>query len=461
VRRGDSAARLDPQYQEVNRRKRAYYASPRYPMVPLGTLATFIQYGISERANTAGLGVPMIRMSNLQANGWDLSDLKHIELDDADLDRYRLLKGDLLFNRTNSKELVGKCEAFGEDGDWVFASYLIRVRLDTQRAVPGFVSAFLNSPAGRIQIDQVSRQVAGMSNVNAEELRDLLIPLPDIAVQKRLLAELETARIERDRSLASSTDLLTSLDRYVLDALGIYPNEADQRLFAVRFSDVRQRLDADYHSPRFQKLRRAIESSKYNTRRLNELTVFMRSGFAAGRQDQAHGDDAGVPHLRPLNLNAWGELSIAETKRVPASAVSAGDYIQRGEVLFNNTNSAEWVGKSAVFDLEEACACSNHMTRICLKGGNDSYFFAALLNAFRGIGYFSALSTFFNNQAGINTSTLGDLRIPVPDMDVQQAIANAIRDRKHEAARLRAHAEALWQKAREQFAQQLLKADLS
>ena len=65
----------------------------------------------------------------------------------------------------------------------MFASYLIRVRLDTQRAIPGFVSAFLNSPAGRIQIDQVSRQVAGMSNVNAEELRELLIPLPEIDEQ--------------------------------------------------------------------------------------------------------------------------------------------------------------------------------------------------------------------------------------------------------------------------------------
>ena len=75
MRRGESAARLDSQYQEVNRRKRACYASPRYPMVPLGKLATFIQYGISERANTAGLGVPMIRMNNLQTNGWDLSDL--------------------------------------------------------------------------------------------------------------------------------------------------------------------------------------------------------------------------------------------------------------------------------------------------------------------------------------------------------------------------------------------------
>lgn len=137
----------------------------------------------------------------------------------------------------------------------------------------------------------------------------------------------------------------------------------------------------------------------------------MRSGFAAGRQDQAQGDEAAVPHLRPLNLNAWGELSISETKSVPASRVKEDDYLEQGEVLFNNTNSAEWVGKSTVFDLDTPCACSNHMTRISLNAGVEPHFVAALLNAFRGIGYFSALSTFFNNQAGINTSTLAALRM--------------------------------------------------
>lgn len=399
----------------------------------------------------------MIRMNNLQASGWDLRDLKHIELDSVLLDRYRLLKGDLLFNRTNSKELVGKCEAFAEDGDWVFASYLIRVRLDTQRALPGFVAAFLNSPAGRIQIDQVSRQVAGMSNVNAEELRDLLIPLPAIEEQRRLLSELDTTRIERDQALAKANALLSSLDRYLLDALSIYPEEEHHRLFAVRLGEVRNRLDADYHSPRFQRLRQAIEVSKYPTCRLAEAAVYMRSGFAAGRQDQARGEDAGVPHLRPLNLNAWGELSIVETKRVPATSVGESDCIKRGEILFNNTNSAEWVGKSAVFDLEELCACSNHMTRISLRAGNDPYFVAALLNAFRGIGYFSALSTFFNNQAGINTATLGNLRIPIPALKVQREIAEAIRSRKQQAVQLRAHADAAWHAARERFEQQLLK----
>jgi type I restriction enzyme, S subunit len=437
-------------------RKRVYYATPLFPLVPLIQLATFVQYGSSERANTAGLGVPMIRMNNLQANGWDLSDVKHIELDEKTLDRYRLKHGDLLFNRTNSKELVGKCEVFKEDGNWVFASYLIRVQLAAESVLPEFVSSFLNSPAGRIQIDQVSRQIAGMSNVNAEELRRLEVPLPPMDVQRQLVDELETARRVRDCDLAESVRLFTSLDRYVLDALSIYPDDEQRRTFSVRQSDVRLRFDADYHSPRFQRLRLAIAQSKFQARRLGDLVLFMRSGFAAGRQDQAQGDEAAVPHLRPLNLNAWGELSISETKSVPTSSVGEGDLVTLGEVLFNNTNSAEWVGKSAVFDLTMVCACSNHMTRLHLREGIDPYFLTSLLNAFRGIGYFSALSTFFNNQAGINTQTLSALLVPVPPLNDQQSIAAEIRRRKADATRLRSQAEIVWREARVRFEQQLL-----
>jgi len=456
VRRGESQARLDPQYQELERRKRAYYLNALFPLTPIGALATFVQYGISERANTAGLGVPIIRMNNLQANGWDFSDIKHIELDEAELDRYRLLKGDLLFNRTNSKELVGKCEVFEESGDWVFASYLIRVRIDAHRTLPQFISSFLNCPAGRIQIDQVSRQIAGMTNVNAEELRLLEIPLPPLDVQRCLVVELDSARAERDHALAEADRLLHSIDKYVLAELAILPEADGRRVFAVRLNQVKPRLDADYHSPYFQRLRRSIEQSKHATKNLGDLALFMRTGFAAGRQDQAKGDEAAVPHLRPLNLNPWGELSIAETKSVPASRVKEDDYVGKGEVLFNNTNSAEWVGKTTVFDLETPCACSNHMTRIALKPGIDPHFVAALLNAFRGIGYFSALSTFFNNQAGINISTLAELRVPVPDTETQSSIAREVVSRKDKARELQIHAETVWREARERFEQQLL-----
>lgn len=302
----------------------------------------------------------------------------------------------------------------------------------------------------------IRKHGATVHSINTPELLKLEIPLPPLDVQRRLVAELDAARAERDRSLSEADRLLSSVDKYVLAELAILPEADSRRVFAVRRAQVQPRLDADYHSPYFQRLRRAIEQSKHATRNFGDLAVFMRSGFAAGRQDQAQGNEVAVPHLRPLNLNAWGELSIAETKSVPVSRVKEDDYLKQGEVLFNNTNSAEWVGKTTVFNLETPSACSNHMTRISLNAGVEPHFVAALLNAFRSIGYFSALSTFFNNQAGINASTLAQLRVPIPNFETQQAIAAEVVNRKRDARRLKNHAETVWRTARERFEQQIL-----
>jgi type I restriction enzyme S subunit len=327
--------------------------------------------------------------------------------------------------------------------------------VETDEIDRGFFTDALRSS---ICLDQMLRRSSGGNYpaITEEELANTVVPLPPLDVQRRLVAELDAARAERDRALAKAERLLTSIDKYVLAELAILLEPDPRRVFAVRRAQVQPRLDADYHSPYFQRLRRAIEHSKHASLNLGELAVFMRSGFAAGRQDQAQGDEAAVPHLRPLNLNAWGELSIAETKSVPASRVKEDDYLEQGEVLFNNTNSAEWVGKTAVFELDTPCACSNHMTRIALNPGIEPHFVAALLNAFRGIGYFSALSTFFNNQAGINTATLAALRVPVPDFETQTAIAEEVVQRKNEARRLQDHAETVWRTARSRFEQQLL-----
>lgn len=322
-----------------------------------------------------------------------------------------------------------------------------------------FIWAVLSMPRLLYAAQGAFTGSSGHQRVPASFLEQLEIPVPPLDVQNRLVNELDAARVERDRAMVEAERLLGSIDSHVLAELAILPEADHRRVFAVRLAQAQPRLDADYHSPYFQRLRRAIELSRHANRNLGELTVFMRSGFAAGRQDQAHGHESAVPHLRPLNLNAWGELSITETKSVPASRVKDDDYLTHGEVLFNNTNSAEWVGKTAVFELDAPCACSNHMTRIALKPDVEPHFVAALLNAFRGIGYFSALSTFFNNQAGINTSTLAALRVPVPDFATQQAIAIEVVKQKKEARRLQDHAATIWQQARERFEQQLLKGD--
>jgi restriction endonuclease S subunit len=180
------------------------------------------------------------------------------------------------------------------------------------------------------------------------------------------------------------------------------------------------------------------------------------SGFAAGSGDQTEATE-GVPHLRPTNITATGEVTLAGSKFVPDASIAAADFLNPGEILFNNTNSTLWVGKSAVFNLAESCACSNHITRVRLTNPKHSpTYFAGLLNSLRSMGYFAALATNFNNQAGINADTLGRLRLPVPAPKLQLAIAAEIDRRNAESRKLRVEARAGWAKAQQAFEDALL-----
>ena len=160
--------------------------------------------------------------------------------------------------------------------------------------------------------------------------------------------------------------------------------------------------------------------------------------------------------MRPLNLDIFGQVSLEGTKFVPKESVTIENLCASGEVLFNNTNSTEVVGKSAVFNLEQPCACSNHMTRLKPRHGINPEYLAAALNSLRRIGYLGLLSTNFNNQAGINVETLSQLRVPQPTLVEQETIAAEVVRRREESRRLRAEAEADWQAAKRWFEEQLL-----
>lgn len=230
MRRGEIEARFDCNYWASTRQLNDRYAAPRYPLEPLGENAAVVQYGCSDLANEDGRGLRMVRMNNLQDDEWDFTDVKRVPLGLREARRYRLQRGDLLFNRTNSKELVGKCGVFDEKGVLVFASYLIRVRLNESKLLPQFAALFLNSPAGRIQIDRVSRQIIGMTNVNAEELRELMIPLPPVSRQRELVDTMEAARAARRAKLAEADALLADMDAFLFDTLGLAaPPETPRR----------------------------------------------------------------------------------------------------------------------------------------------------------------------------------------------------------------------------------------
>jgi type I restriction enzyme S subunit len=166
------------------------------PIVPLGSLTSISQYGTSKKSAEDDSGTDMLRMGNIKSGHLDFSDVKKVHLSPPEVSKYKLLHGDLLINRTNSLELVGKAAVFENAplGDWVFASYLIRLRLDLNRALPQYVCAVINGRIGRDYILRTARRAIGMVNINAKEIGAMQIPLPPIDVQQRIVDSLRESR---------------------------------------------------------------------------------------------------------------------------------------------------------------------------------------------------------------------------------------------------------------------------
>lgn len=204
----------------------AALAAGRFAPTPLSKVLSLVQYGTSEKANTAGQGVPVVRICNVKDGVVDLSDVKHVILPASTTNTLRLLQGDILIIRTSgSRDLVGTTAVVPEGlGEAVFASYLIRLRVDSLSADPWFVSAFLNGPFGRRQVDMTSRQIM-QSNINAEEIRALQIPLPPLKFQRDLADQLRAGRAAIDDTLAAAraahATALAEVDAMILGTLPV------------------------------------------------------------------------------------------------------------------------------------------------------------------------------------------------------------------------------------------------
>ncbi len=161
---------------------------------PLGAYVVDDCYGTSEKTTDDASGMPILRMGNIQNGRLDVKNLKYLHLNDADGSKLILQKGDIVVNRTNSAELVGKCAVFDLDGKYGFASYLIRLRLDSQKVDPYLVAAYINSPLGRTYMFNEKKQMTGQANVNATKLKALPIALPRREDQLKIVAYLDGLR---------------------------------------------------------------------------------------------------------------------------------------------------------------------------------------------------------------------------------------------------------------------------
>lgn len=179
-------------------------------------VVTEVKYGTSSPAEDEGL-YPYLRMNNITPDGYmDYSKLKYINIvDDKEKEKYVVRKGDLLFNRTNSKELVGKTGVFNEDSEMIIAGYLIRVRTN-EKANPWFLWGYLNSIHGKKTLLGMCKSIVGMANINAQELQGIKILIPPIELQTqfaRIVEKTESLKTQYQQSLQELEKLYGSLSQ--------------------------------------------------------------------------------------------------------------------------------------------------------------------------------------------------------------------------------------------------------
>ena len=169
--------------------------NPKLNYVKIGDCLVTSQYGISIEMNEDNCGYPIYRMNEIHNMLCDFDVNKHANISASEMQTFKLNDKDVLFNRTNSYEWVGRTGIYRkiDERDFVFASYLVRFVPDQAKLLPEYLATFLSTEYGISDIKRRSRQSINQTNVNPEEVKEIEIPLLGLSFQRKLKTNFDKA----------------------------------------------------------------------------------------------------------------------------------------------------------------------------------------------------------------------------------------------------------------------------
>ena len=194
-------------------------------------------------------------------------------------------------------------------------------------------------------------------------------------------------------------------------------NIDNNRVFIVNRSEIENRLDPLYYGSDFTK----FFKHPYSVR-LKDVCINFSSGFGAGKNEQTTKDN-GYIQIRPTNIDNDGFLKYEKNIYVPLH--KGVPFVKKGTVLFNNTNSQEWVGKTALLQEDSKLYTSNHITSIIVNSSKViSEYLWIVLNIYQRNKVFYSICTNWNNQSGVGIDLLQSVKVPIPPISSQQEIVD-------------------------------------
>jgi len=344
---------------KIKRSKKSAKTSdtPHYENVPfevpeswvwcrLDDIVCELKYGTSEKSSSVGK-IAVLRMGNITNVGTiDYSNLVYSS-NDEDIEQYSLEKNDLLFNRTNSSEWVGKTAIYKEEQPAIYAGYLIRIK--PLLISPDYLNTVMNSGYYRDWCYDVKTDAVNQSNINAQKLSQLMIPIPPLKEQGRIVAEMDKWISLIDIVKNGKGDLLTVIKQAkskILD-LAIHGKLVPQDPNDEPPIELLKRINPDF-TPCDNGHYTFDVPNGWNWCKLNDLCSFL----SRGKSPKYSEDDKTYPvFAQKCNLKEGG-ISLEQARFLDPSTINKWDSkykLQTGDVLVNSTGTGT-VGRTRLFD---------------------------------------------------------------------------------------------------------------
>lgn len=280
--------------------------------------------------------------------------------------------------------------------------------------------------------------------ITRDELSRILIPTISLESQRRLTALTDAARAERKAKLAEADALLSGVDDFLLEALGIAPPAEDtRRVFAVNLAQMsgQERINSDYYHPERVQALRGLE------RAADSMTVAPLVEIVNFERDQLKTPGANYLSLAHVQSHT-GELT-------DATDTASGNCFayHTDDVLFARLRP--YLNKVYCAEMDGCCSTEFHVLRVKDHKALLSEYLAAVLRSRLVLAQTTHMMT-GNTHPRLTNDDVKNLMLPIPSLSVQESIASEIRRRRDTVRRLRAEAEAGWAEAKQRFEVELL-----
>jgi len=426
--------------------------NPRLMYKKIGDILKSSQYGISVSMNEDKKGYQIYRMNEIHNMLCDLSVDKYADISAAEFRKFELKNRDVLFNRTNSFEWVGRTGIYYQNDaeEKTFASYLVRFNPDEHVVLPEYLTAFLNSKQGVWDVKRRARQSINQTNVNPEEVKEIEIPILPMDFQKQIRERFEKA----NKSRILSQSLYQQAEELLLETVGLKnfsPSTKSTNVKSFKESFLGAgRLDAEFYLPKYEEIENRIKQNSQVVPLGNVLLKIDTGEYSENyyKKDSMKGLTF---YIRSTNIKD-GLIEIDDNYFVPQSAFQK--ISRKGDIVTAR------VGSIGVFGtIREELAGAIYSDNVLCFNLPDTYIPEVYTLLFNTTYYFELIDKLARGsvQQRLNQETLKDLTIPIIDFKIQQEIADLI----EESFTLRLESEKMLAEAKEMVEKEIEKGNIN